>query len=275
MKNILTIIIFLTLVSCNPALITTTSTKIFDDIEGSYTPIQGQEKKEFFWGNDFAFGIWSFTTVLREGILNHKKQQDLENAKQQSLIKLNLIKTQYSSFNTYPEIINDGWHNIVATDNSNFCKDAKVFVKNNMIKKFVIDNYIPINFTATSSIKKAKNIISLKNFNGEQLNLLEIYFLYDLEQQNLVEAPKTGYVCFWTDMKRFKNMKLKMDGKIMEKFDNCFNVDDPECFTKGMVCRILKPGTYNFTCYGKGHISWLGSFDVKSGYCTKIKLGRK
>lgn len=249
-----------------------------------YTPVQnvlgedapeGQQPNEFFMGSDFSYAVFSFTNVIREGLSGKKEQQKLENARQQSLAKLNIIKGQYSSYDKYPEKIIDGWHNVMVTDNSNFCKDAKVFVKDNKIKKFVIDNYVPMNFTSTGSIKKAKNIITLKNYNKEQLSVLEVYFIYDIEEQQIVDPPiDPGYICFWSDIKNYSDIQLKMDGVMMEKFTVRYNDAAPNCFDNGTVCRILKPGQYSFIANGRGTISWKGTFEVKSNMCCKYRLGR-
>lgn len=234
----------------------------------------GEIPSSGFYGSSFDYAVYEFTNVLWANINNKKEQQRIENAKQQSLTKLNIIKTQYTSTTKYPETIIDGWHNVIATDNSTFCKDAKVYVKNNKIKNFVIDNYIPINFLSMGEIKNAKNVVTLKNFNGEQLNIMEVYFIYDLENQTLTTEPIVpGFVCFWTDLKNFEHIYIKMDGKPLNKFTSKFDAA-PECFANGTVGRILKPGKYSFTAVGKGSIDWQGSFEIKSGKCLKYRLGK-
>jgi len=242
-------------------------------VEGQDTP-QGYVEQKVFWGSSFDYAVFEFSNILWGNLSNKREQQRLEQARQQSLAKLNIIKSQYSNYENYPEIITDGWHSAIATDNMNFCKDVKVLIKDNRITLFVVDNYIPINFMSTGEIKSAKNVVTLKNFNGEQLNIVEVYFLYDIEEPRIVPEPiKPGYVCFWSDIKNYRDILLDFDGKRMERFSVRFD-SEPDCFSNGMICRILKPGTYTYLARGKGAISWKDTFEVKENECVKIRLGR-
>jgi len=244
---------------------------IGDSILGQDAPAGQQPRPTAFWGSSMDYAVYAFSNVMWANLNNKREMQRLQYEREQSMVKLGMIKAQYAGYDTFPAKIIDGWHNVVATDNSNFCKDAKVLIKNNRVIRFVIENCIPINFLATGEIKKAKNIITLKNFNGEQLNLLELYFLYDIEQQIVAPAPGLpGYVCFWTDHGKPENIVLKMDDKLMEKFTVHFD-KQPECFEKGTICRILKPGTYSYFADKRGGAgSWRGTFEVKPGYCIRI-----
>ncbi|MEE4198864.1 MAG: hypothetical protein V2I54_14585 [Bacteroidales bacterium] len=234
----------------------------------------GYIEKEFFFGSSFDYAVYEFSNILKENLNNKEKQRQFEIAKQQSKAKLEIIKKQYSSYENYPEKITNGWHSAIATDNFNFCKDVKVYVEDNRIKRFVIDNYIPLNFMTTGEIRDAKNVVTLKNFNGEQLNIVEVYFLYDIEQSRVVPEPiKPAYVCFWTDLKNYHDILLDFNNQRMERFSVRFE-NMPECFSKGMICRILKPGTYSYIARGKGAINWTDTFEAKENVCLSIRLGR-
>jgi len=244
---------------------------IGDSILGQDAPPGQQPSQTLFFGSSMDYAVYAFSNVMYANLNNKRELQRLQYEREQSMAKLGMIKAQYAGYDTFPAKIVDGWHNVIATDNTNFCKDAKVLIKNNRVTRFVIEDCIPINFLATSEIKKAKNIITIKNFNGEQLNLLELYFLYDIEQQNITSAPgQPGYVCFWTDHWKPENIVLKMDDKLMEKFTVGFD-KEPECFAKGTICRILKPGTYSYFADKRGGAgSWRGTFEIKPGYCIRI-----
>ncbi len=248
----------------------TTYTYVNPDIFSEDTP--GQEiKNGFFWRS----AVSVFANILRDNLNNKKEQQKIEYSRQQSIAKLGIIKNQYQSYKDFPAIIIDGWHNAVATDNINFCKTVKVLIKSNRVVKFVVDNCLPLNFNTTSEIKGAKNVVYLKNFNGEQLNIVELYFIYDIEEQVLVPEPiKPGYVCFWSDIKKFDQIQLRFEGSVLEKFTVQFD-NTPDCFTQGMVCRILKPGYYSYVALGKGAIDWRGTFEIRENMCLKYRLGRR
>ena len=245
-----------------------------DDMSGSDAPMGVSTPSRPFYGNDFEYAVYSFTNVIREGQADKREQQRTENERTLSIAKTAIIKTQYAEYEKYPDKIIDGWHNVIATNSSTFCKDAKVLVENNRIKKFVIDNCIPINFNATGEIKKAKNNLTLKNFNGEELSIFEVFFIYDIDQQQIVEAPiKPGILCFWSDLKKFDQVFIKVDGQPWDKFTMKFKTM-PECSEKGTVSRILKPGKYHLKAVGRGSIDWNSDIEIKAGYCLRVRLGR-
>lgn len=237
---------------------------------------QGYSKTKTYWfGSSFDYATFEFSNILKTHLKTKLAQQAKENARQQAITKLGMIKTQYSEYTSYPKTIVDGWHSAIATDNLNFCKDVKVEVRNNKIVKFVLDNYIPMNFMATREIKNAKNIVSIKNFNDEQLNIVELFFLYDIDEPRLVPEPiKPGYVCFWTDINRkYEDIEVQLNNVIMERFTVSYDTE-PGCFSNGMICRILKPGTYSMIADGRGGKRWKGTFEVKENMCLEYRLGK-
>jgi hypothetical protein len=241
------------------------------DILGQDAPSGYADRSFFFWGSSFDYAVFMFSNIWMENIRNKREQQRIENERQKSLAKLSMIKGQYNEYKNYPDVIIDGWHSAIATDNSNFCKDVKVFVQNNKITKFVINNYLPVNFTATREIMNAKNLITLQNFNGEQLNIIEIYFLYDIDEQQLVSPPiNPGFVCFWTNSKEYNKFRILLNNERIEQMTVRFT-SEPECFSDGMICRILKPGAYSYLIKRRGK-DREGSFEIKEGKCLKFRV---
>jgi hypothetical protein len=249
-----------------------------------YTPVSfdvtseesdGIYRQEYIWGVPYYQQVISeFTNILKDNIRDKKELQRIEYNRQQAVAKYAIIKNQYAEYTEYPSVITDGWHSAIAADNFNFCKDVKVLVKNNKIQKFVIDNYIPLNFMAIREIKNAKNVVTLKNFGGEEMNIVEVYFLYDIEVPNIVPEPITpGFVCFWSDLQDYDEIILKFDGRRIEDITVRY-LKEPDCFSNGMVCRILKPGKYSFFAMGRGLIDWEGTVEIKENMCLKVRLGR-
>ncbi len=228
----------------------------------------------FYWGSSFDYAVFEFTNIFKSELSNKreqlKEQQRLEKVKQQSLAKLTIIKNQYSEHSTFPKIIIDGWHKAIATDNVNFCKEVKVEVKDNKIIKLIVENYIPLDFMSTGEIRNGKNVVTLNNFNNEQFNIIELYFLYDLDSPQLVPEPiKPGYVCFWSNVKKADEIEIRLDDNLLDRITVGFKTK-PGCFSKGTVCRILKPGIYYVEARGggKGYV-WKGSFEVKENMCLE------
>lgn len=243
------------------------------DILGEAAPLgQMPTGSGFFWGSSFDYAVYSFTNVLRDINANKKEEQQRALRAQQSMAKLNMIKGQYASYAAYPETIVDGWHSAVATDNLNFCSDATVLVKDNRIIKFVVNDCVPLNFLATAPVRNGKTIITLRGGNNEQLNIIEVYFLFDLDGPVLVDKPRQpGYVCFWTTSKSYDRLNLKLDGQWLEKMTVEFD-DMPDCFSNGMVCRILKPGTYSYIAERSGGADSRGTFEVRMNECLRVQI---
>lgn len=81
----------------------------YDNIEGQDAPqgyANNNNANSFFWGSTFDYAVFEFTNILKSNIRDKKEQkieqQRLEKAKQQSLAKLAIIKTQYSEYSKFP-----------------------------------------------------------------------------------------------------------------------------------------------------------------------------
>ena len=73
---------------------------------------------------------------------------------------MNQVKAYYSSLTSYPEKISDGWHKVISMNNYDFCAERKVYVSNNKITKYVIDDWMKKNFYPVT-INKAKSYCSV------------------------------------------------------------------------------------------------------------------
>jgi hypothetical protein len=243
-------------------------------VEGEDAPSVYRKQKFFFFGSSMDYAIYQFTNLAFAHLNNKLEQQRIEMERARSITKLEMVITQYKSSAEYPEKILDGWHNVIATDNSNFCKDAKVLIKGNKVQRFVIEDYLPVNFLPFGEIKKAKTTISLQNFNNEQLSILELYFIYDIDEQIVIpEPPKPCFVCFWTDMLSFNAIKISLDNIPLENFITRFD-SIPAPFQNGSICRIIKPGLHSVMALGRGAIDWKDPFEIRPGQCLRYRLGR-
>ena len=111
------------------------------------------------------------------------------------------------------------------------------------------------------------------------INIVIVYFLYDIEESNIVAEPMSpGCVCFWSDLKRFDAIILKVNNvELRHPKDSPFSKrfrSEPPALSEGMECFLRKPGNYNYTAFGRGRIDWKGSFKIQQDYCTKIRLGK-
>lgn len=93
--------------------------------------------------------------------------------------KINAKKAQiieyYNSLKPYLENINDGWHNVMAMDNKDFCETRKVYVTNNSIETYINGEGNSIKFNY-GKIIDGKSMIELIFDNGEK-DMVDIYFI--------------------------------------------------------------------------------------------------
>lgn len=176
---------------------------------------ENESKWRFYIGSFEGYVFTEIMNIWHEYLGMRKEKRDYERLQEQSAAKLEILKRTWSEAKTYPAKIEDGWHNAVATDNINYHRVAQVLVKNNRVVKFVIDNYLPIRFLAANEIKNAKVTITLDHHNNESLEIVELYFLYDLDAPTIVPEPQhPGYVCFWTDVTDYQDVILRVDGRL-------------------------------------------------------------
>lgn len=76
---------------------------------------------------------------LKQERLNEAEKLRLKKEKAQNMMEQ--INTYYNAVESYPQTIKDGWHNVYATNRYDFCDIRKVYVENNKITKYVIDDW--------------------------------------------------------------------------------------------------------------------------------------
>lgn len=135
----------------------------------------------------------------------------------------------------------------------------------------MIDGCIRVNFTSPGQIKKGRTIVTMKDFNGDQLEIVNVYFMYDMEHPEIIAEPmQPGYVCLWSNKWNYKNENIIMDGITYNGISKVFKTS-PNCFEEGTVSMVLKPGKYKFVAQKVGNDKER-SFEIKSGKCLIYRL---
>lgn len=192
-------------------------------------------------------------------------------AREEAAAKIDILKTNYSNYESYPESIMDGWHKVMATDNFNFCREAKALVENNRIIEFAIDNCFKLNFSAVGQIKKGKNVITLQNFNGEELEVADVYFIFDMDEPVITTPPvEPGFISFWSSKGSYVDKVILINdiryNGVKQKIKKAPNCGDP--YTQTIT---LKPGSYTFRALKSGN-DLDGSFEILAGQCLIYRL---
>ncbi|OED36969.1 hypothetical protein AB832_05405 [Flavobacteriaceae bacterium (ex Bugula neritina AB1)] len=223
--------------------------------------------------NNFGLSmIANEISAFRNSWENRKKREEaIYKAKSQ----LEIVKSTYENSSSYPEIIVDGWHSVMATDNYNYCSVAKVLIKDNQISEFVLGNWEKLSrpFELLTPINKGKALITL-DFDGKT-DTMELYFISDLTKPTIVEKPlKSGYISFWSDLGRARSIKIWFEKKYFGELGKVYE-SEPECGSDGTITIEVKPGTYYFKGAGRGTISWEGKVEAQENLCLSYVLNKK
>ncbi|HOD61977.1 MAG TPA: hypothetical protein PKG96_07745 [Bacilli bacterium] len=193
---------------------------------------------------------------------------------------MNQIKDYYNSLDAYPTKINDGWHNVIAMNNYDFCAERKVYVENNKVTKFIVDDWIYKNISFSVNISKAKAIVRLLNDDESQGDWLELYFLEYINAPNSYTTPpiETGTVSFWTNYKKAGDIMVYLEDTYIGSFTSYFNQGVPQCGQDGTLTVTYKAGTYHLRAYtvgGWSSLNWEGTITITAGVCTLQGLTKK
>jgi hypothetical protein len=193
--------------------------------------------------------------------------------KEKAVSLMNQVKSYYNSLNSYPPRIKNGWHKAISMNNYDFCEERKVYVENNKVTKYVIDDWYNKKISYPASINNARAMLQLVNDDGSKGDMVELYFLEDINNPNAYTKPPVGLgkVSFWTNWKRSGSMKLYFDGIYVGTFKSYFPDGRPSCGQKGTLTIDYKPGTYSYKAVSSGGWStktWNGTVNIRAEQCT-------
>lgn len=205
---------------------------------------------------------------LEQERLNEVERLRLKKEKAQNMMEQ--INTYYNAAESYPQTIKDGWHNVYATNRYDFCDIRKVYVENNKITKYVIDDWFYRPIVSTLPIKNGIASITInKN------DLLTIVFLeYIYEPNKTIQPPlKSGTVSFWHNKKGGGPTDVWVDGRYIGEINSYFKKGEPNCGQDGTLTYEYKPGTYRYEAENNRNI-WSGTITIRSGQCSQIRLNK-
>jgi hypothetical protein len=116
-------------------------------------------------------------------ILRQKQRENelfikfLNEEKEKADAKREQVKRYYNSFSFYPKNIPDGWYKVYSMDNYYFCEETTVYVSDNRVTKYFIDNKTQRWVSHSHTINNAKTTIQTRNDDGTTGSILDIYFI--------------------------------------------------------------------------------------------------
>jgi hypothetical protein len=209
---------------------------------------------------------------LQQRIAFKAKMEEI--LKNRAIDRMNETKRFYNSNSNYPKVIPNGWHQVVSMNNRDKCEDVKVFVEDNKLKKYYIEDWKQIIIAYSAPISQGKAIVQLKNENGSKGDMVDIYFLENISNPySKSTQPQTpGKVNFYTTHKRSGKIEIYLDGEFEGTLEQYFDVkSNPSCGQNGTLTIERKPGSYNYTAIGSSG-KWSGVIEIKANACSSFAL---
>ena len=115
-----------------------------------------------------------------------RAEKDFEDARRKTekemISKTNSVIEIYNSFEKFPVEIKWGWHNVYATNKSDFCRNAKAYVDGNKIKRFTYDTVEKsVEIISSFTIKSGVGVLNYKDLNSVE-HLVYVLFLEDIDE---------------------------------------------------------------------------------------------
>jgi len=243
-----------------------------ENFEGLYSGYSGtnNQKSE---NNDDAFEYNLLLKALEINQAQVEKNQQIK--KEKTIIFMNQVKSYYNSLNTYPDNISNGWHKVISTNNYDFCEERKVYVENNKVTKYVINDWIYRNLSFSTEINKAKSMVQTQLDNGSKGDMVDLYFLEFINNPNSYTAPPvgSGKICFWSNVKRGGTISIYVENTFIGELTSYFKEGTPDCEQSGTLTFKYKTGTYKFTA-SNDNSSWEGTITITEDECSLMCIGK-
>lgn len=217
--------------------------------------------------------ILDYSSLISEmEIKQAQNEKNIQIKKEKAIANSNTIKSYYASLTKFPAYIPDGWYLVIATNNYDMCGEKKVYVENAKVTKYVLEDGINRQVSFCSIILNAKAMLQLVFDNGVKSEMLDVYFLDYINRNNYESTENasstvgTGKVSFWTNLKRFSNISIYVDGSFIGILNQYFKEGTPNCEQSGTVTFKSKPGTYNYKEVSS-ELTWTGTITVEAGNC--------
>lgn len=239
--------------------------------QGTYVP--QQQYQSTYVAPDYSLLL----KALEMKQAQYEKNEQMK--KEKAIGMMSQVKSYYNSLQTFPDKIPDGWHKVISMNNYDFCEERKVYISNNQVTKYVIDDWMEKSVSYPTTINKAKAIVQLKEDDGTTGEMVELYFLEYINNPNSYTSPPvgSGKISFWTSWKNSGSMELYFDGDYVGKFKSYFADGSPNCGQQGTLTITYKPGTYRYRAVSEGSWAtktWEGTVTIYAGGCQLQGLSK-
>lgn len=180
---------------------------------------------------------------------------------------MKMYKEYYNSMSSYPTVVKDGWHSVIAMNSNDFCAERKVYVLGNKVVKYIVDDWSERTVGLSYPINQGKSIIQLNH--SQTTSTLEILFLNYIADSSSNTTPpmQPGQVSFWVDFREAADIQLFFSGMYVGNFQSYFSSSKPNCGQSGTLTVTYKPGVYNYYAKSK-ESTWSGTVTITEGGCS-------
>jgi|GEM_PF-2576000 len=217
------------------------------------------------------YDIGAIEQALRYKQEQHDRAVRQEQAKQEQLItainnNIKLLMEGYKNESgNYPVSVQNGWHTVYAFAPNELFGERKVYVENNRIKYYIVDNWAYRTVTTSPAITSGMSTIKLKE--SGNLNIY-IMFLSYIQNRHSSSAPPepSGSVSFWTNFKG-NPIDIWVEGEYIGRLDSYFKQGTPNCGQNGTLIYNNKRGFYKYYAKDGKHV-WQGTISITANKCT-------
>jgi hypothetical protein len=200
--------------------------------------------------------------------------QEIHQERKSTIKQINDTREFYKNTSNYLQNIPNGWHNVLVTNNLDILKTQKVYVENNRIIKFCVNDFYIAEMEHTQSIVNCRSFIKIKGSN----DYYELFFIDLISLKGPIAfSPLTpGRVAFWTNINfgESDDIDIIVEGIWIGTISKTLYESNLECGMDGMLVYQNKPGTYKYQAISDKH-DWEGTITITENQCKKMQLSGK
>jgi hypothetical protein len=193
--------------------------------------------------------------------------------------QMSIVHDFYQSQKIYPDKIPDGWHIVVAMNNYDFCGEAKVFVRDDTIFQYVVEDWKYRVLVGPAMIVNGRSALQLENEKSKRKKKrihLDLYFVDYMNDPGTISTPPVpaGKASFWAGDVTGDQVVVFINGEEKGRFSPAYYGSAPGCGEKSTLTIEYKSGTHDFRAINSRNV-WRGTITIYPGDCTLQVLTRE
>ena len=197
---------------------------------------------------------------------------------------INVKKISSEYFDLFPkENIRNGWHQVEVMNNYNFCSPRKVYVENNRVTRYFVDDIFEVEVVMSLPYEKGRATIEIKSHTELfETGFLDVYFFDYLKGKETKNIPplEPGNISLWTTNRPFEHfrtyLEIPFNNRLywveLGRFKDSFRQGaEPDCNSEGTLNYKLKPGSYRLRVDARDN-EYYFNFELEEGECLSFPI---